>query len=41
MRIAASGLFTSCATPLAISPTVASFSRATSSRSARSSSVRS
>src|SRR5216110_1517527 len=41
IRIAASGLFTSCATPLAISPTVASFSRAISSRWARSSSVRS
>ena len=41
MRIAARGLLTSCATPLAISPTVASFSRAISSRWARSSSVRS
>src|SRR5439155_1198178 len=41
IRIAASGLLTSWATPLAISPTVASFSRAISSRWARSSSVRS
>ena len=41
MRMAARGLLTSWATPLAISPTVASFSRAISSRCARSSSVRS